>query len=107
MTTLTLCPACGERVQDLTLHIETTHSDILKVVDGRYTQLPIRQIKSIKIETPVEVVRSTTVGSAYNCDQCGNPMDVIDSRKLNDYIIRRKQCHVCHARFTTYEIRLS
>lgn len=39
------------------------------------------------------------------CPKCGNDTGVIDSRLTNDGSIRRRRvCHACKYRFTTYEI---
>ena len=38
------------------------------------------------------------------CPRCNNNSEVIETRSQSSFIIRRRrQCHVCHYRFTTYE----
>lgn len=108
MAYLTLCPACGERVQDLGIHIDDKHSDILKSFTSsrRTPPLPVRQIKQVIVEEPTETVRATSVGSAHRCESCGVDAQIIDSRKHGDYTLRRKRCPSCGERFSTYEIRL-
>jgi hypothetical protein len=105
---LTLCPACGDRVEDLGLHIEQVHSDLVQQVTTtrRTPPLPVRQIKKVIVEEPIETVRAATVGSAHRCESCGIDAQIIDSRKHGEYVIRRKRCPNCSERFSTYEIRL-
>lgn len=39
------------------------------------------------------------------CPNCEGPTKVIDTRKGETSIRRRRECKVCRHRFTTYEIR--
>ena len=38
------------------------------------------------------------------CSKCGTDTNIIDSRPSNNGVWRRRECPVCKARFTTYEI---
>lgn len=38
------------------------------------------------------------------CPNCGGISKVIDSREVNDYCRRRRECLDCHARFSTKEV---
>lgn len=38
---------------------------------------------------------------------CGQTTDVTDSRDRGDYQRRRRECKICHRRFTTCEIEVS
>lgn len=40
-----------------------------------------------------------------HCHRVGGS-ETIDTRDTKDYVRRRRQCLVCHARFTTYEVVL-
>lgn len=48
-------------------------------------------------------VDATAERLMMNCPQCGCKAYVIDRRKARAFIYRRRQCQVCHHRFTSYE----
>lgn len=70
----------------------------------RPPKLPVRE--PVAWETPAEAATRASVGSAHHCGACGGETGVSDSRKFDDYIIRRRYCVDCGERFSTYEMRL-
>lgn len=90
---LTLCIACGQHVDDYISHAEIEHG----IYIGHKTPSPIGGMDLVSL------TRIDTTGSAFSC--CEKNVKIIDSRKRQDYVIRRKECTVCKGRFTTVEVR--
>lgn len=44
--------------------------------------------------------------SVSNCKTCGGRTEVLDSRRRDDYVFRRRQCTNCGERFNINELRV-
>lgn len=100
----TLCPVCGGRVEDFSKHVNSKHKELITYQE---TPKPVpsptrayrRRNTEVKILLPPQIIDSSW-------EHCGEKVRTIDSRPVNDYILRRKQCIVCKSRFSTYEFRI-
>lgn len=92
---MSTCFLCEIQVEDITAHKFEKHQDLL-------ANPP--KIKTKSYSPPALNPASLVEGSAYSC--CGEDTKVIDSRKVDDYVLRRRKCFICNNRFSTYELRL-
>jgi hypothetical protein len=53
---------------------------------------------------PLHAAPARGGGMSQNCRKCGSPSSVKDSRPSGQDIRRRRQCHACGHRWTTFEV---